>query len=174
MSTNVKAKVNPDVETLDAQDESEVIRYELMVIVTPDVSQADYEKHVEEVKALLNAHHAQVEHTEDWGKRDLAYSIKRKTNGYYYVLDFKMDPAEAPELNKQLRITPFVLRYLVVKLSEDYVPQKYDLETPKRPEYKPEAQKTQAHKPRAAAPARAAAKEARSGSADPSAGFGGM
>lgn len=139
MPTKAPNKAEEQVETGDMQVESEVIRYELMVIVTPDVTQADYEKHVEEVKTLLGAHNAKINHTEDWGKRDLAYSIKKKEHGYYYVFDFEMDPSEAPELNKQLRITPFVLRYLIVKLPEDYTPQKYDLETPKRPEYKPES-----------------------------------
>lgn len=138
MPTKVPNKADQQVETDDMQAEGEVVRYELMVIVTPDVTQADYEKHVGEIKTLLNAHNAKIGHTEDWGKRDLAYSIKKKEHGYYYVFDFEMDPSEAPELNKQLRITPFVLRYLIVKLPEDYTPQKYDLETPKRPEYKPE------------------------------------
>lgn len=142
MPTKTDTTVDHDAET----SESEVIRYELMVIVTPDVTQADYEKHVEEIKKLLGAHNSKIGHTEDWGKRDLAYSIKKKEHGYYYVFDFEMDPSEVPELNKQLRITPFVLRYLIVKLPENYTPQKYDLETPVRPEYKPEAMATEGAK----------------------------
>ncbi len=146
MPTKASNTADQQVETDDMQNESEVIRYELMVIVTPDVTQADYEKHVEEIKKLLGAHNAKIGHTEDWGKRDLAYSIKKKEHGYYYVFDFEMDPSEAPELNKQLRITPFVLRYLIVKLPENYTPQKYDLETPVRPEHKPEAMATEGAK----------------------------
>lgn len=117
----------------------DVVRYELMAILSPDLATPAYKKQLESLKELLATHKGSIRHEEEWGKRELAYNIKKHTHGHYVVIDFDMPPAEAQELNNQLRITPEVIRYLIVKLPVNYTPQKYNLdEEVKRPEPKPD------------------------------------
>jgi small subunit ribosomal protein S6 len=58
---------------------------------------------------------------EHWGKRQLAYPIKKHENGYYVVVQFRTDPASLPEFERAIKLDEDVLRYLVV-LSEGELP----------------------------------------------------
>lgn len=49
-----------------------------------------------------------------WGKRQLAYPIAKKTNGYYVVAQFKADAGSLPELERNLKLDEELLRYLIV------------------------------------------------------------
>lgn len=120
-------KASNDEATTPA-DEIELTRYELMTLVTPDASTTEYAKHVDTVKKLLADHGASIWHEEDWGKRELAYAIKKQDYAYYLILNFDMDPAQMPKVEEQLRIMNFVLRHLVLKVPENYTPQTYDLD----------------------------------------------
>ncbi len=58
---------------------------------------------------------------EHWGKRQLAYPIKKHDNGYYVVVQFRTSPDSLPEFERAIKLDEDVLRYLVV-LSEGELP----------------------------------------------------
>ncbi len=58
---------------------------------------------------------------EHWGKRQLAYPIRKHDNGYYVVVQFRTDPEALPEFERAIKLDEQVLRYLVV-LSEGELP----------------------------------------------------
>jgi small subunit ribosomal protein S6 len=58
---------------------------------------------------------------EHWGKRQLAYPIKKHESGYYVVVQFRTEPAALPEFERAIKLDEDVLRYLVV-LSEGELP----------------------------------------------------
>jgi small subunit ribosomal protein S6 len=58
---------------------------------------------------------------EHWGKRQLAYPIKKHDNGYYVVVQFRTDPTNLPEFERAIKLDEQVLRHLVV-LSEGELP----------------------------------------------------
>jgi small subunit ribosomal protein S6 len=58
---------------------------------------------------------------EHWGKRQLAYPIKKHDNGYYVVVQFRTDPTNLPEFERAIKLDEEVLRHLVV-LSEGELP----------------------------------------------------
>jgi small subunit ribosomal protein S6 len=120
-------KASKDEATIPA-DEIELTRYELMTLVTPEASTLEYSKHVDTIKKLLADHGASLWHEEDWGKRELAYSIKKQEYAYYLILNFDMEPVQMPKVEEQLRIMNFVLRHLALKVPENYTPQEYDLD----------------------------------------------
>lgn len=119
-----------------AADEIELTRYELMSLIDSNATSVDFKKHVDTIKKLLDDHGATIWHEEEWGKRDLAYRIKKQDQAYYLILNFDMDPIQMPKVEEQLRIMNFVLRHLVLKVPANYTPQTYDLdyeeERPKR------------------------------------------
>lgn len=130
MATKAKASkkaAHEDLESMDGDDES-TRRYELMAIIDPDVTEAQYKKHYEELKKLVTQHGAVIDFEEEWGKRELAYPIKKRKHGFYVIFNFDGDSAQVPELEAQLRITNFVIRHLIIKLPKGYAPQKYELD----------------------------------------------
>lgn len=130
MATKAKASkkaAHDDMESTEADEES-IRRYEIMAIIDPDLTEAQYKKHYEELKKLLTQHGATVDFEEEWGKRELAYQIKKRKHGFYVIFNFNGDTTQMPELEAQLRITNFVMRHLIVKLPPNYKPQKYELD----------------------------------------------
>ena len=111
---------------MSEENTAELVSYEIMAIIEPDVTEAQYKKHVDALKALLKKSGAEITHEQEWGKRDFAYPIKKQDNGFYVVLNFQGVPSEIVELENQLRIPPFVLRHLIIKTPADYVPLEYD------------------------------------------------
>ncbi|WP_423924599.1 30S ribosomal protein S6 [Candidatus Palauibacter sp.] len=76
----------------------------------------------EEIEAKLERYHAviagdgsgEITASSHWGKRQLAYPIRKQKNGYYVVVQFTSDPAPLTGLERVLKLDDDVLRYLVV------------------------------------------------------------
>jgi len=132
-------------------EEVELVKYEIMAIIDPDVNEAQYKKHFEDFKKIFTKQGATIIHEDEWGKRELAYTIKKQDLGFYVVLNFELDPSKLDEINAQLRITPYLLRSLIIKTPEGYTPQKYDWdaeeETKKTEDPKPKEEKKVAPPP---------------------------
>ena len=58
----------------------------------------------------------------DWGSRKLAYPIKKQGEGHYYLLEYNAEPAVVSELERTLRITEGVLRYMSVQQGHTGLP----------------------------------------------------
>lgn len=92
--------------------------YEAMVILDPTMSEEDTKAAVAKVGELVSAIKGKVVGVEEWGKRKLAYDIKRHQEGYYVVYKFDASPESVTELERTLKISDPVLRFLVVRLEE--------------------------------------------------------
>ncbi|MFA6435734.1 MAG: 30S ribosomal protein S6, partial [Candidatus Gracilibacteria bacterium] len=119
---------NPSAHKDEELLEADRLKYEVMAIIDPDVGSVDYKKDFDALKSLIENHGGSIWNEEEWGKRELAYLIKKKTHGFYVVVDFDAAPSQVPEMIRQLKITPFIVRSLLVKLPDEYVPQHYDLD----------------------------------------------
>ena len=92
--------------------------YEHVVITRPDISPAQVETFVEELSGFLKEKGAKVGKTEYWGLRNLAYPIKKQRNGHYSLLNID-GPADAVhELERRLRISDDVMRYMTIRVEE--------------------------------------------------------
>lgn len=91
--------------------------YELTVLVHPDL-EADLDKALDKVRALVTDNGGEIIKEDNWGKKKLAYSIRREDFAVYVYFEVKL-PAEAPlKISNVLNITDEVLRYLLVKADE--------------------------------------------------------
>ena len=90
--------------------------YELVTILTADLE--DPKTVAEEYVEVLRGLGAEVEKFDLWGKRRLAYPIKKRIEGYYVMYTMKLDPAQVVELERVLGLKAQVLRHLVVNLEE--------------------------------------------------------
>jgi len=92
--------------------------YELTLLVRPDVEDTALTALLEKVKGLLATAGAQGVQVEPWGRRHLAFPIKKITEGQYFLIRAQLSPQALRELERQLRLTEEVLRFLIVRADE--------------------------------------------------------
>lgn len=89
--------------------------YELTLVIDPDLTSENQKKLVTKIKKIITDLKGKVATTKEWGKKELAYPIKKKTLGYYFFLETNL-PEKAPaEIEKKLKLEEGVMRYLLVK-----------------------------------------------------------
>ena len=84
--------------------------YEVMVIVDADLEEETIRASVEKWLKLIESHGAVRGYIDFWGKRRLAYEIKKKTEGYYVVMQARSEPPAMAELHRVLSLADDVLR----------------------------------------------------------------
>jgi len=95
-----------------------VKKYEVIFIVRPDDEEA-VEAVIAKVEGIITGTGGEIEKTDKWGKRRLAYEVKKQTEGYYCVIYFAAEPKTVFELERVLKITDGVLRHMVVAKDEE-------------------------------------------------------
>lgn len=101
-----------------------MIGYETTYILRPDVTEDGQKTFLEKLKGIIAAYGGQVVAVEDWGKRRLAYPIQKESRGYYTYILFTGNNALVAELERNMRINEQVIRFLSIKISDDYDPTK--------------------------------------------------
>lgn len=91
-------------------------RYEVVYIFDSALEEAQVNEHLEKLHALLKTAETpepirQVNH---WGKRTLAYPIKRREVGYYVVVQFETPAKQLAEFERLIKLDDSVIRHLVV------------------------------------------------------------
>ncbi|MDX2137214.1 MAG: 30S ribosomal protein S6 [Chloroflexota bacterium] len=93
--------------------------YEVTFIVRLDAEDATINNTVEQVRGWIEAGElGQVTKIDRWGRRKLAYEIDKQREGYYVLMESQLEPHAIKELNRNLDLSPFILRYLVVRTEE--------------------------------------------------------
>lgn len=93
-------------------------KYEVMLIVHPELDENALNELVEKVKGWIGDSGGTVEKIDHWGKRRLAYEIRKQREAHYVLLHAKITPAYTAELERNLRLTEMLLRYLVHVVEE--------------------------------------------------------
>ena len=88
--------------------------YEVTVVTRVEESEADRRKLLDDIKKLIEAEKGKIVGTEDWGKRNLAYDIKKNPQGHYSAITFEGLPNTPQILSSKLRLMDELLRYLIV------------------------------------------------------------
>ena len=94
-------------------------QYETVFIATPVLSDVQMKEAVAKYTDLIKANGGEVVYEEDWGLKQLAYSIQHKTSGFYYLIEFKAEPEFVATLETQYRRDERILRYLTVALDKN-------------------------------------------------------
>ncbi len=92
--------------------------YEMMVIARPDLDEAGLQALTDKVSGLITGNAGQIEKIEPFKKQRLAYEINDFREGFYSLFFFKGEPKTAEELNRVLKITDEVVRFLIVRPGE--------------------------------------------------------
>jgi small subunit ribosomal protein S6 len=91
-------------------------RYELMLILRPDVADDKAQAVVDRTTRQVNAGGGQIVKVAPWGRRRLAYQIDRYREGSYHIVLFEAPAGVLGELERGLQITEEVLRHLVTRV----------------------------------------------------------
>lgn len=93
-------------------------QYELVFVVQPELEEEPLNALVNKVSQTISDLHGQVQQIEPWGKRRLAYPIKKYREGFYYLMLMELPASAVRSLDKTLRLTEDVIRYLIVRKDE--------------------------------------------------------
>jgi small subunit ribosomal protein S6 len=92
--------------------------YELVAIINPEVDEDGVSKIVDKVTQSISNRGGVVEETKNWGKRKLAYPLKKFMEADYVLARFKLMPKSVKELEREIGASADILRYLVVKVGD--------------------------------------------------------
>ena len=90
--------------------------YENVFIARQDVSSQQVDAMTEEFTKLISENGGQVQKTEYWGVRGLAYRIKKNRKGHYVLMNIDAQSDSVLELERQMRLHEDVLRYMTIKV----------------------------------------------------------
>ena len=93
-------------------------KYEIMIIVRPDMEEAEIRKTAEDMKKVLTDKKANILEEKALGQRELAYEINKFKTGYYYLFVVEAETAATKEFDRVARINESLLRHLVVKVED--------------------------------------------------------
>jgi len=98
-----------------------VTLYETMFILHPDRGGV-VKEFIERLKKVVEDQGGTVAHLEEWGLKDLAYRIEKQHKGIYTLLQYRSRARAVDELERTLKLTDGVLRYLTVRVDESMLP----------------------------------------------------
>jgi len=99
------------------KEDSTMRNYEVVIIVHPDLDETALNGIVEKIKAWIVDAGGAIDKVDMWGKRHMAYPIKKQRDGQYVLFKVQMAPTFGAELDRNLRFTEPVIRYLVTAVA---------------------------------------------------------
>jgi small subunit ribosomal protein S6 len=94
-------------------------KYELVYVVTPDASDEQVTALHDQVQAIVGRFGAEIEKTENWGRRKLAYEIGHHKEGTYVLEVINGGGDLMKEIDRRLKVTDEVIRHIVVRVDEE-------------------------------------------------------
>jgi len=89
--------------------------YELVAVANGDLSEAVRAGLIDQIKKIIVAEKGEVTNVEDWGKRELAYDIKKNASGFYTAFTFKGNSKTPGAVSSKLALFEELLRLLIVR-----------------------------------------------------------
>ena len=93
--------------------------YELMLLLIPQLEEEAVEAVIQKTTEIVTSRNGEIENIDRWGKRKLAYEVQDLTEGFYVVIRFKADNEATTEVDRVLKITEEVLRFLLVRTDKE-------------------------------------------------------
>lgn len=110
--------------------------YELTVVLPGGLTDAKQNATLEKIKGLVDQSGGSIAKTDKWGKRALAYPIKKQTEGVYYLLGLSLDPEKTNPISRIIENDDQILRHLMIRVDKLDVPEEKAEEKTKKIEKK--------------------------------------
>jgi small subunit ribosomal protein S6 len=93
--------------------------YEVVFIIDPATGEEDSTRLVENLQKIVTDQGGTITKSESMGRRQLAYRIGRNTEGHFMLFEIEGTGGEIAELERRMRVSDQVMRYLTVRVDED-------------------------------------------------------
>ena len=90
-------------------------QYEVLYVITPELDEEADKVVMDKFAEIITANGGEIEKTDVWGKRRLAYPIDYKTEGFYVLVTFSANPELPRELERNMRNDERLMRYMVTR-----------------------------------------------------------
>lgn len=95
--------------------------YETLFIINPEIGDGEISRTIDIIQDVITSGGGTILKIDRWGKRQLAYEIQRKREGYYVLLYFQAPTGLLVELNRRYKLTDTILRNLVLQLGKEQI-----------------------------------------------------
>jgi len=92
--------------------------YETIFIVHPDLVEEEVKALIDKMKGIIENLNGQLIKVEEWGRKKLAYKLKKSTKGYYVLIRFGGNGEILVEMERNLRLSDGVLKYQSIRLDK--------------------------------------------------------
>jgi small subunit ribosomal protein S6 len=92
--------------------------YEILVIFSTNLTEDEEKAQASQVEDLIRHEKGTIHLVEHWGKRKLAYPIKKQRQGHYEWYYAELDPARTSEIDRKLKMSETILRFLIFKMEK--------------------------------------------------------
>jgi small subunit ribosomal protein S6 len=93
--------------------------YEVVFVAAPTLTAEELEAFIGHAQSVVESKGGKVVKVDNWGKKPLAYKIKRFRDAYYVVLTIEGDGIAIAELERRFRVTDSIIRFISVRLDLD-------------------------------------------------------
>lgn len=98
------------------QEDKPLHDYELILIISPEIKDEDFDTTLDKVSRFITERAGTISEVERWGKKKLAYPIKRFTEGNYVLTRFNCKSELSKELESNLQIFEEIVRHILIKV----------------------------------------------------------
>jgi small subunit ribosomal protein S6 len=93
-------------------------RYETLILLSPELEAESRQEVLDALTGVVTRENGKVLEVDEWGMRDLAYPVRKQVRGYYVRLEYAAPGQVVSELERNIRITDGIFKFLTVKLGE--------------------------------------------------------
>jgi len=111
-------------------------RYETLVLIHPEQGEQGAKELTNRIRSLIEDQKGSIGQIQEWGLRDLAFLVAKQRRAFYVLFEYRATPAALAEVERNLRLTDPVLRFVSVRQAENAPP------TPDRTVRRPEPEET--------------------------------
>ena len=92
--------------------------YQSILILKPDLDEAQVEQSIEKITSVISKFGGAILKLDNWGKKRLAYRVKKNKFGYYLNIYHTCEQGNVPALEKEYQLYDLIIKYLVIRLEE--------------------------------------------------------
>lgn len=92
--------------------------YQSVLILKPDLDEAQVEQSIEKITSVINKFGGSILKLDNWGKKRLAYRVKKNKFGYYLNIYHTCEQGGVPDLEREYQLYDLIIKYLVIRLEE--------------------------------------------------------
>lgn len=97
-------------------------RYETLVLIHPEQGEPGAKELTGRIRSLIEDQKGTIGQIQDWGLRELAFLVAKQRRAFYVLFEYRATPAALAEVERNLRLTDAVLRFVSVRQAENAPP----------------------------------------------------